>query len=65
VREALLGDTLAQTGYFNVSFVRQLVDQHERGLRDHSAPIWALLMFDSFLRSVLQVRSETPMRASA
>jgi asparagine synthase (glutamine-hydrolysing) len=42
-----------------------LVDQHERGLRDYSAPIWSLLMFDSFLRSVLQVPSVAPIRASA
>ena len=30
--------------------LRWLVDQHQSGARDHSAPIWSLLMFDAFLR---------------
>lgn len=49
VRGALLGERLADTGFFQQAFLRELVDQHERGLRDYSASIWALLMFDSFL----------------
>lgn len=65
VRESLLGSGLAQTGFFNTSYLNHLVDQHERGLRDYSSPIWSLLMFDSFLRSVLQVPSAAPLRASA
>jgi asparagine synthase (glutamine-hydrolysing) len=65
VRESLLGSGLAQTGFFNTAYLHHLVDQHERGLRDYSAPIWSLLMFDSFLRSVLQVPSAAPIRASA
>jgi asparagine synthase (glutamine-hydrolysing) len=63
VRGALCGETLAQTGFFNMSYLRQLVDHHERGLRDYSAAIWSLLMFDSFLRSVMQVKPAE--RASA
>jgi asparagine synthase (glutamine-hydrolysing) len=65
VRESLLGSRLAQTGFFNTLYLHHLVDRHERGLRDYSAPIWSLLMFDSFLRSVLQVPSVAPVRASA
>jgi asparagine synthase (glutamine-hydrolysing) len=65
VREALLGATLAQTGYFNTSFLRHLVDQHESGMRDYSAPIWSLLMFDSFLRSVLGVEVTPLLRAAS
>jgi asparagine synthase (glutamine-hydrolysing) len=65
VREALLGATLAQTGYFNTSFLRHLVDQHESGMRDYSAPIWSLLMFDSFLRSVLGVEVSPSLRAAS
>lgn len=51
VREALLGDTLRNTGWFDASFLRQMVDQHQSGLRDYSAPIWSLLMFEAFLRA--------------
>ena len=50
VRESLTGPTLADAGLFNIDFVATLVDQHQTGLRDHSAVIWALIMFESFLR---------------
>jgi asparagine synthase (glutamine-hydrolysing) len=65
VRQVLLGDTLAQTGFFDVSYLRQLVEQHESRLRDHSAPIWALLMFESFLREVLGEGVSPVLRATA
>jgi len=53
VREALLGSHMAESGMFNIATIRLLVDQHESGARDHSTPIWTLLMFDAFLRNVL------------
>jgi asparagine synthase (glutamine-hydrolysing) len=51
VQEALLGDTLKQTGWFNEAFLQHIVTQHQAGLRDYSAPIWSLLMFEAFLRT--------------
>jgi len=51
VQQALLGDTLRETGWFNDAFLRHMVSQHQAGLRDYSAPIWALLMFEASLRS--------------
>ena len=56
LREALLGPTLADTGIFDQNFLRQLVDQHQSGARDHSASLWALLMFEAFQRQVLGAR---------
>lgn len=53
IRAALLGDTLAATGYFNRSFLQNMVDQHQSGRRDYSAAIWSLLMFEAFQRKVL------------
>jgi asparagine synthase (glutamine-hydrolysing) len=50
VRTALLGPVLADTGIFNMAFLRQMVEQHESGRRDYSASIWAVLMFEAFLR---------------
>ena len=50
VRDAVLGDSLAETGFFDAGYLRQLVEQHQSGSRDHSAPLWSLLMFDAFLR---------------
>ncbi|MPZ45998.1 MAG: amidotransferase 1, exosortase A system-associated [Betaproteobacteria bacterium] len=63
VRESLLGPTLAQTGYFDRRYLQHLVEQHEKGFRDYSAPIWSLLMFDSFLRSVLGHETSTALQA--
>ena len=50
VREAVLGERLAETGLFDRRFLRYLVDRHQQGLRDFSAPLWSLLMFEAFLR---------------
>ncbi len=49
VRDSLLGETMADTGLFDQKFLKKMVDQHQSGLRDYSAPIWSLLMFESFL----------------
>ena len=51
VREALLGQRLADTGLFNPAYLRHLVEAHESGRRDYSAPIWTVLMFEAFLRN--------------
>ena len=49
VREAILGDTLAATGLFEPSYLRHLVDAHQSGARDYSAPLWTMMMFEAFL----------------
>ncbi len=51
VREAVLGSTLGDTGLFDRDSLRAVLDQHQSGRRDHSAPIWSLLMFEAFLRT--------------
>ena len=53
VRAALLDGPMLETGWFNPACIRQIVEQHESGLRDHSTPIWTLLMFDAFIRCSL------------
>ncbi|HET9645643.1 MAG TPA: XrtA/PEP-CTERM system amidotransferase [Burkholderiaceae bacterium] len=52
VREAVLGPRLAETGWFHRPYLEHLVQAHQSGLRDYSAPLWTLLMFESFLRNV-------------
>ena len=54
VRDALLGPRLAATGWFNQSYLEHLVEAHNAGTRDYSASIWTLLMFEAFLRNVMQ-----------
>jgi len=52
VRDSVLGETLAGTGIFERKVLDQLIDEHQRGVRDHSSPLWTLLMFEAFLRNV-------------
>jgi asparagine synthase (glutamine-hydrolysing) len=35
---------------FDTNFLREMVDQHQSGIRNYSAPLWTLLMFEAFLR---------------
>jgi len=64
VRDGLLGERLRETGFFNERYLRELVEQHQSGLRDYSAPIWALLMFEGFLRNTVATDlSAAPSRA--
>ncbi len=53
VREAVLGAALRDSGIFSRPFLERLVNHHQSGRRDHSAPIWSLLMFEAFSRRVL------------
>ena len=53
VRDAVLGERLASTGWFNASYLQHLVEAHQSGARDYSAPLWTLLMFEAFLRQVV------------
>jgi len=50
VRAAVTGDRLLRTGMFEPRALNALLNQHQSGARDHSAPLWALLMFEAFLR---------------
>ena len=50
---SLLGPRLAESGWFNQKAIEQMVDQHESGRSDHSTPLWTLLMYDAFLRNVM------------
>jgi asparagine synthase (glutamine-hydrolysing) len=60
LRSALLGQRLADTGIVDLAFVRQMIDRHQSGERDYSAPLWALVMFEAFLRTSAV---STPTRA--
>lgn len=53
MRDAVLGERLASTGWFDAPYLRHLVDAHQSGARDYSAPLWTLMMFESFLRQVV------------
>src|SRR5512133_102619 len=53
VRDAVLGERLAATGWFNSVYLQHLAEAHQSGNRDYSASLWTLLMFEAFLRQVI------------
>jgi len=46
----LTSKRLEETGIFDMSFIKKILDDHLDGKREHSAALWSLLMFESFLR---------------
>ena len=53
VRSRLIDGSLGDTGVFDMGAVGALVSQHQSGMRDHSAVLWSLLIYESFNREVL------------
>ena len=53
VHDITLESSLGETGIFDESTLRLLLDQHNSGKRDHSHALWSLMMFESFQRQVL------------
>jgi asparagine synthase (glutamine-hydrolysing) len=64
VKKAVLGPVLAETGWFNASYLGRLVEDHQSGRRDNSMPLWTLLMFESFLRNVMGASAMSGARAA-
>jgi len=60
VRDAVLGERLAATGWFNRDYLQHLVDAHQSGASDYSSPLWSLLMFEAFLRNVVDSSDVSP-----
>lgn len=49
IMDAVQGERLAASGIFDPAALKKLASEHVSGHRDHSSPLWALLMFDRFL----------------
>jgi asparagine synthase (glutamine-hydrolysing) len=54
IMTVLLDSRTLQRGYFEPRGVRQLLDEHFRGRRNHSGRIWRLLMFELWHRNYLE-----------
>lgn len=54
VGSAIEGELLNDSGLFDRSALREIARVHMTGRRDHSAALWALLMFDAFLRQTMR-----------
>jgi len=49
LRTSLLSPGMADTGLFDMGFLKRMCDEHAKGIRDYSAALWSLLMFAAFL----------------
>jgi asparagine synthase (glutamine-hydrolysing) len=65
MRGAVLGGRLAETGWFEHRALQQLADAHQSGARDHSAPLWTLMMLEAFLRTSVDSTLARPVAAEA
>ena len=52
-RETLLEARTLQRGYFDERYIRVLLDEHERGRRNHSWSLWALFMLELWHRTFI------------
>lgn len=50
LRESIVEGGLASSGLFDAAYLRQIVDDHQSGRREYSAPLWSLLMFEATCR---------------
>lgn len=48
--DGILSNQMTSSGYFSQKQLKTLIDDHLSGRRDNSAPLWTLMMFESFLR---------------
>jgi asparagine synthase (glutamine-hydrolysing) len=46
--DTLLSPESLQRGYFQPAFVRQIVDEHVSGKRDHTLRLWQLVVFEKW-----------------
>lgn len=60
LEEILLGDRLRERGLFNVDYIRLLIEEHQKGLKDYSQHLWALLIFELWCREYLDSPSRSP-----
>jgi asparagine synthase (glutamine-hydrolysing) len=60
LRDSLSSELLADSGLFDMKSLHRLVDEHQRGAKEHSAVLWALLMFEQSLARVLDERDAIP-----
>ena len=56
--KGLLSEQMINCGYFDKAQLSKLIDEHVKGVKDNSAPLWTLLMFESFLRQNISSSEE-------
>src|ERR1700752_557109 len=61
LRETLTEPRTRQRGYIDAHYVDVLLDEHERGRRDHSMGLWALFMLELWNRQFLDQQNDAHM----
>ena len=66
LHDLLLASDSKLKDYLNNAYVRQIVQEHMQGKRDHGQRLWAILTFEVWLRTLQQwsVVSEAPVLSS-
>jgi asparagine synthase (glutamine-hydrolysing) len=64
IRETLTESSASQRGYVEPRYVNQLLDEHERGRRDHSTQLWALFMLELWHRAFIDGGGRGRQRAA-
>ncbi len=53
IRQILIEPRTCQRGYFNTRYIEALLEEHDRGRRDHSRLLWNLVVFELWHRLYL------------
>jgi asparagine synthase (glutamine-hydrolysing) len=56
MRDTLNDPRTTQRGYVSKGYVTVMLDEHERGRRDHSMALWALLMLELWHRQYVDIK---------
>ncbi|HKQ51340.1 MAG TPA: asparagine synthase (glutamine-hydrolyzing) [Pyrinomonadaceae bacterium] len=58
IRDTLLDQRTRERGYFDQTYVARLFDEHDRGRRDQTGPLWTLFMLELWHRKFLEGPSQ-------
>jgi asparagine synthase (glutamine-hydrolysing) len=61
IRETLMDSRTRQRGFIDQHYVEVLLDEHERGRRDHSSGLWSLLMLELWIRTFVDSPGRTAL----
>lgn len=64
IRDTLSDARTRQRGYVDSRYVDVLLDEHERGRRDHSMRLWSLVMLELWHRQFLDKRQQPPQKTT-
>lgn len=61
IHQTLTDQRARERGYVKPQYVQLLLDEHERGRRDHSTQLWSLFMLEMWHRAIYDTRVDFPV----